>query len=377
MAAFKGILQRLRMKSSDHDGNTSLDSTEEKLESSSIQVVESSFSPSAHEDKLSVNLTPDIGVPLVEGEEVNNKMGRHLGVFSCTLLIVGRVIGTGIFSTPSSILASAGSVGASLVLWVLVSALSYCGLCVWLELGTMFPRSGGEKVYLETVYARPKMLATVFYATQAIILGFTAAGGIVFAQNILVSAGQEAGRWSSRGIAIGVIVFTTLIHGVTPKAGVWLMNVLSVSKILILILIIVTGWVVLAGQTHIKDSRENFRDAFAGSSHSSTDYADATFKVLSAYGGWSNINYVMGEVKDPVRTLKIAGPLGLGICVVLYMFANIAYFAAVTKEEIINSGTTVASQFFEKVYGEKAQKALSVFVALRCAIFREGTQALM
>jgi L-type amino acid transporter 9 len=51
------------------------------------------------------------------------------------------------------------------------------------------------------------------------------------------------------------------------------------------------------------------------------------FKVLSAYKGWSNVNYVMNEVKDPIRTLKIAGPLGLGICAVLYLLANVAYFA--------------------------------------------------
>ena len=51
------------------------------------------------------------------------------------------------------------------------------------------------------------------------------------------------------------------------------------------------------------------------------------FKVLNAYAGWSNLNYVLNEVRDPVRTLKIAGPLGLWICAVLYMLANIAYFA--------------------------------------------------
>ena len=61
-----------------------------------------------------------------------------------------------------------------------------------------------------------------------------------------------------------------------------------------------------------------------------TQYATATFKVINAYAGWSNINYVLNEVRDPVRTLKIAGPLGLGICAVLYMFANISYFACVS-----------------------------------------------
>jgi L-type amino acid transporter 9 len=69
--------------------------------------------------------------------------------------------------------AGVGSVGAALFLWVLGFLLSLCGLFVWLEFGCMFPRSGGEKVYLEAVYRRPKYLATVVFAVQAILLGFT------------------------------------------------------------------------------------------------------------------------------------------------------------------------------------------------------------
>ena len=60
-------------------------------------------------------------------------------------------------------------------------------------------------------------------------------------------------------------------------------------------------------------------------------YATATFKVLFAYFGWSNANYVLNNVRNPVRTLKIAGPLGLGICAALYLLVNIAYFSAATK----------------------------------------------
>ncbi|KAF9010789.1 amino acid transporter [Cyathus striatus] len=297
-------------------------------------------------------------------EDTSGGMGRHLGVFSCTMLIVGRIIGTGIFSTPSSILSSVGSVGASLMLWVLGFFLSLCGLFIWLEYGTMFPRSGGEKVYLEAVYRKPKYLATTIFAVNAIVLGFTASGCIVFANNILVSAGHTADRWVVRGIALGVIAFVTLLHGLTPRLGIGLMNALSVFKIVILVFIVITGWVVLSGKTHIADPHANFRNAFSGSSHSSNDYATATFKVLNAYAGWSNVNYVLNDVKNPVRTLKIAGPLGLGICAVLYLLANVSYFAAATTTEIRHTGVTVASLFFGKVFGTAAQRALSVFVAL-------------
>lgn len=65
------------------------------------------------------------------------------------------------------------------MLWVLGFVLSFCGLFVWLEYGTMIPKSGGEKVYLEAVYTKPKYLATVIFAANAILLGFTASGCIV------------------------------------------------------------------------------------------------------------------------------------------------------------------------------------------------------
>ncbi|KAG1845215.1 amino acid permease-domain-containing protein [Suillus tomentosus] len=298
-------------------------------------------------------------------EDTAGGMGRHLGVMSCTLLIVGNIIGTGIFSTPSSILSSVGSVGASLMLWVLGCLLSFCGLFIWLEFGTMFPRSGGEKVYLEAVYRKPKYLATIVFSANAILLGFTASNCIVSNVFILVAAGRPAGRWNERGIALGVIFFATLLHGLIPKTGVLIMNLLSMFKILILVFVVITGWVVLSGKTRVVDPYCNFRNAFSGSSTSSNDYATATFKVLYAY--------IFGMVQ--LRTLKIAGPLGLGICTVLYLLANVAYFSAATKTEIDQSGVTVAALFFGNVFGSVAKRALSnVITAVTYASITELTK---
>ncbi|THH13001.1 hypothetical protein EW146_g7170 [Bondarzewia mesenterica] len=300
-------------------------------------------------------------------EDTAGGMGRHLGVFSCTLLIVGRIIGTGIFSTPSSILGSVGSVGASLMLWVLGFVLSFCGLFIWLEYGTIFPRSGGEKVYLEAVYQKPKYLATVVFAMVAILLGFTASGPRLPLEKItdFLSIHYVSVYWLPLDMKQAV-----------GRNAVSHLEALSVFKIVILLFVVITGWVVLSGRTHIEDPHANFRDAFEGSSHSSNDYATATFKVLNAYAGWSNVNYVLNDVKNPVRTLKIAGPLGLGVVSVLYMLANVAYFAAATKAEILKSGVTVAALFFKNVFGVKAEKALSVFVALRIPFPHAGMSSL-
>ncbi|KAK5988318.1 High-affinity methionine permease [Cladobotryum mycophilum] len=292
-------------------------------------------------------------------------LGRHLGIFSTTSLVIGRIIGTGIFSTPSSIVSSVGSVGASMLLWVLGLFLAISGLCVWLEFACMIPRSGGEKVYLEAAYRRPKMLITTVFAVQAIALGFTASGCIVFASNIVVAAGHVASEWEKRGIAIGVIVFVTLIHTFFPKVGVHGMNFFTVLKVVLLLFIVVTGWVVLGGGvSSVPDPHASFRDSFAHSATSGNPYATGLFKVLNSYAGWSNAMYVMNEIKNPVRTIKIAGPLGLSICGVLYLMANVAYFAAATPKEIAASGTTVAAYFMGKVFGTAAKRALSVLVAL-------------
>ncbi|EKM55497.1 uncharacterized protein PHACADRAFT_195531 [Phanerochaete carnosa HHB-10118-sp] len=278
-----------------------------------------------------------------------------VNVFSCTLLIVGLVISTGIFSTPSSMLGSVGSVGASLCLWVLGFVISFFGLFIWLELGTMFPRSGGEKNYLEAAFPRPRHLMTVVFATQVILLGFSASNSIVFAENRALDLTWDQ-PW--RYIGFSLVIKDLSDHGIMPRFGVLVMN------IVILIFVAASGWAVLARHTKVTDPHIKFRNAFAGCSHSSNDYATALFKILFAYAGWTNLNYVLNNVKNPIRTLKIAGPLGLGICAFFYLLANIAYFAAASMEEILNSGVTVASLFFGKVFGSQAQKALTVLVAL-------------
>jgi amino acid transporter len=90
----------------------------------------------------------------------------------------------------------------------------------------------------------------------------------------------------------------------------------------------------------------------------------AFLKVLSTYQGWSTAAYVLNEVKDPVRTLSIAGTLALSTVGILYTFTNIAYFAVATPKEISESGVTVAAFFMGKVFGDSARRAAAIFAAL-------------
>ncbi|OQN96432.1 hypothetical protein B0A48_17488 [Cryoendolithus antarcticus] len=140
-------------------------------------------------------------------------------------------------------------------------------------------------------------------------------------------------------------------------------NLLGVIKLIIILIIVVAGWAALGGALKI-EKPHNFDNAFEGTTGSSYGVVTALYNVIWSYIGYSNANYALSETKDPVKTLKIAGPLALGTVAVLYMCVNIAYFAAVPKEEILTSGRILAAAFFRNVFGERAERALSVFVAL-------------
>ncbi|KAL4814656.1 amino acid/polyamine transporter I [Aspergillus spinulosporus] len=277
---------------------------------------------------------------------------RHLGLLSTTFLITNRMIGTAIFSTPSAIAASVGSAGAALALWVVGLILAYCGLFIWIELGSLMPRSGGEKVYLEAAYPSPPMLVTTVFAVHIIFLGFTGIGSVVVAENVLLALNGSATDWVKRGLAIAVLAIIATIHTRFSALGVKIMNVLASVKILILFLIIIAGLRALRGDLpQIPDPASSLKSPFTGSSSFISHYTNALFKILATYQGWSNAAYVLDEVKNPRMVLKVAGVVGVGTVGILYTLTNISYFIVATPEEISKTGVTVVALLIGKVFG--------------------------
>lgn len=287
---------------------------------------------------------------------------RQIGVTSAVFLIFNRMIGTGIFATPSAIFSLSGSVGLSLFIWVAGMLIAAAGMAVYLEFGTAIPRNGGEKNYLEYVYRKPRFLATGLYTGYVVLLGWAGSNSVVFGEYILHAANVEVNRWNQRGIGLACITTAFLIHGLALKWGLRLQNLLGIIKLAIILLIVVSGWAALGGALKI-EKPHNFDHAFEGTT-GAYGVVTALYNVIWSYIGYSNANYALSETKNPVRTLKIAAPLALGSVAILYMFVNIAYFAAVPAEEIISSKRLVAASLFRNVFGPKAERALSVFVAL-------------
>ncbi|ODH13223.1 hypothetical protein ACO22_07473 [Paracoccidioides brasiliensis] len=298
-----------------------------------------------------------------EEEQSEGSARRQIGLTSAVFLIFNRMIGTGIFATPSSIFALSGSVGLSLFIWVAGMIIAAAGMAVYIEFGTGIPRNGGEKNYLEYVFRKPRFLTSCMYAGYVFFLGWAGSNSVIFGEYILHAAQVEVTRWNQRGVGLACITTAILIHGLALKWGLRLQNLLGTIKLIIIVIIAVAGWAALGGALKV-EKPNNFHNAFEGTRGSAYGVVTALYNVIWSYIGYNNANYALSETKNPVRTLKIAAPLALGIVSTLYMLVNVAYFAAVPKDEILSSGRVLAASFFRNVFGSKAERALSVFVAL-------------
>ncbi|KAG7289126.1 hypothetical protein NEMBOFW57_005489 [Staphylotrichum longicolle] len=272
---------------------------------------------------------------------------RKIGVAGAVFLILNKMIGTG------------------------TGLLTLSGLSVYLEFGLAIPKSGGEKNYLERVFRRPRRLATSVFAVQIVLLGFSAGNSLAFGRYVLLAAGHPMpDGWIPRAIAVACMTLVVLLHGVFPKWGLRLTNALGIFKVLVLLLIVFSGFAALAGYRLVPDPHnfDNFwaiekGDGYGGGG--AYAYATALLQVVYSYKGWENANYVMGELKNPQRTLKIAAPLAVVGVTVLYVLANVAYFAAIPKGELAKSEVIVAGLFFRNMFGESvAARSLPAFVAL-------------
>lgn len=128
--------------------------------------------------------------------------GRNLTWTSAYIIVISRVIGTGIFATPGIIVQSVGSIGLTVSLWILGAGISATGLAVWLEYGCMLPRSGGDKVYLEFTYRRPRFLTSTLVAAQATLLTFTTGNCVVFGEYMLFALDVEQQIWGERRLLL-------------------------------------------------------------------------------------------------------------------------------------------------------------------------------
>lgn len=295
-----------------------------------------------------------------------DKGSKKLGLISCIGLICNRMLGTGIFAVSSTIYSLCGSVGLALIMWAVGAIIALAGLYVYMEFGTAIPRNGGEKNYLERIFPAPKFFITCMYGAYIFFLGWAAGNSVNTAVMFLTAGNAKVTDWNQRGLGVAVVGFAFIVNSVNVKLGLYIQNLLGIFKIAIVLFITVTGWVALGGGLKDGYKTNNFHNAFEGTG-GATAYGivNALYNVIWSFVGYSNVNYALGEVKNPVRTLKIAGPTSLIFLAIVYIFVNIAYFAVVPKETFKTSKLILVADFFDIAFkNEHAKTAACVFVGL-------------
>lgn len=279
------------------------------------------------ENNSSTSYQETSGAPV----ETRSPLGYHVSAITIVFLNLSKMVGTGVYSTPASILTNTGSVGLSLIYWFIGFLIAASSLSVYLEYASYFPnRSGSEVVYLEQAYPRPRYLFPVTFAVQTVALSFSSSNAIVLAQYLFRINGHKPEPWELKGVAIAGYTVAVLLLAFNTRLSYHLSNAIGIVKLLTLVFVAITGLVVLGGHTSVKNPTANFHNAFEGASSASAyGITNALVKIVFSYQGYENVFNVVNEVKNPVRSIRNSGAMSLLLVAVLYVLANIAYFAAV------------------------------------------------
>lgn len=238
------------------------------------------------------------------------------------MVVIGGIIGAGIFITPAIVAERLDTPMLVLGAWAMGGAIALAGAFSYAELGALFPKAGGQYVYLRDGL---HPLAGFLYGWALLLViesGAIAAVAITFATYALNLVGGPDG--ARVPLAIGAIVLLSVVNYLGVKPGSRVLNVLVMLKVAALAILIGAG-VLAAG--HAGWWSET-RAVVAGPSSTLIAFGAAMVPILFTYGGWQNVNYIGEEIENPKRNLPIALLAGTIAVVVIYVAANIVYLRA-------------------------------------------------
>jgi APA family basic amino acid/polyamine antiporter len=279
------------------------------------------------------------------------------------MLVVGGIIGAGIFINPYLVAQRLPSAGPVLFAWILGGAIALAGALAFAELASLYPQAGGEYAYLREAY-HPLVAFLFGWASFLMIQGGgTAAVAITFAQYTLRLVG--APESSPTPLAVGALAVIALVNVAGVKPGSRLLNVLVILKIAALAVLIVGGfW--LASRNPAGATAAAAPVALSGIIRPELTilaFATALVPILFSYGGWQNANTVAEEIRSPERTLPRALVAGTLLVVVIYVSVNIVYLLTLTRDGLAATATPAADAV-GRIFGQGAERWLAAAIAI-------------
>ncbi len=279
-----------------------------------------------------------------------------LSVVDAVAIIVGIVIGAGIFKTPSLVAANTANEPWFLFAWLLGGLISLVGAFCYAELATTYPHAGGEYHFLHRAFGQD--IAFLFAWARATVIQTGSIAMLAFVFGDYASQVVPLGS-SSPAIyaAIAVIVLTALnVLGV--QQGKWTQNLLTAAKVLGLLLVVAVGLLLVAPSAPPPEAAKAPSGAFGL----------AMVFVLLTYGGWNEAAYISAELKDVQRNMLRALLLGIGAITLIYLLANIAYLRGLGMSAMANSEVVAADLMRQGLgrigLGETGAKFVSLLIAI-------------
>lgn len=317
----------------------------------------------------------------------NEHFKRELGLLDGTMLVVGSMIGSGIFIVSSDMIRNVGSAGMLIAMWVITGLITVIAAVSYGELSAMFPKAGGQYVYLKEAYG--KLIAFLYgWSFFAVIqTGTIAAVGVAFSkfaaylyepfsdENILYEMGDFKLN-AAQLVSIVTIMLLSYLNSRGVKNSKILQTVLTIIKIASLLGLIIFG-LLLAAKSEIWDAnwangwatRNYDKDAGSwiniGGTTLMAGISAAMVGSVFSSDAWNGVTFIAGEIKNPKRNVGLSLFLGTMIVTVLYILANLMYLAVVPLDEIATAKAdrvaVVASQY---IFGGTGTYIIAIMIMI-------------
>ncbi|XP_029396505.1 asc-type amino acid transporter 1 isoform X4 [Mus pahari] len=275
---------------------------------------------------------------------------KEIGLVSACTIIIGNIIGSGIFISPKGVLEHSGSVGLALFVWVLGGGVTALGSLCYAELGVTIPKSGGDYAYVTEIFGGLAgflllwSAVLIMYPTSLAVISMTFSNYVL--QPVFPNCIPPA--TASRVLSMACLMLLTWVNSSSVRWATRIQVIFTGGKLLALSLIITVGFVQIF-QGHFEELRPT--NAFAFWMTPSVGHLALAFLQGSfAFSGWNFLNYVTEELVDPRKNLPRAIFISIPLVTFVYTFTNVAYFTAMSPQELLSSNA-VAVTFGEKLLG--------------------------
>src|SRR5580700_626520 len=323
-----------------------------------------------------MNATPASLPPETEPSYQKPSLVRGLSLLDSVLLLVSGIIGSSIFLTAKDIAGPLPQPVLFLLVWVLGAVISLFGCVAFAELGSMFPDSGGQYIYLREAYG--DLIAflygwMLFWVANGGTIAALSVASAAYVGQVLPVVGQEHVAFSIVGMAITrahlfgllLIVILTYVNVVGLRWGALLQNVSTWTKFTALAAFVVLGFAIGKGNWSNFHAHGVGLTMGLGPAQLVSAFGVGLIAVYWAYDGWVYITWVAGEVKEPRRNVPLAMVLGVLAVGVIYIAMNLTYVYALPLQEIA-ANETIAHAAAAALFSPRAAVWLSLMIAISC-----------